>query len=329
MGDNIYYWRVQPRYLIEGYPEAFGAWTGGSSFHRRGFIPEDLNTSTITSTLTFSWDLAEGAALYRLQVAMDPTFGNKVIDITTPMNSYTPPDTIAHNLYYWRVQIIRYGNIGNDWAVGLPFEFSLPTPEGLTPVDGLLVHHAPTFCWNPLVLYDSNRDAVFTAWRYQVQVSQDPNFNNIYDSISTYHNCWTPSMGYNDGIYYWHVAMYDGNNRMSSYSSPATFTKQYQITTLDSPISGVIPPTPTFIWTPVDGAARYEFEVSWYPTFYSLYDSVETINTRYTPTFIYQSDKIYYWRVAIRDLDGRQGPFTDAYILIGVKNIIFQPLINR
>ena len=41
-------------------------------------------------------------------------------------------------------------------------------------------------------------------------------------------------------------------------------------------------------------------------------NSSESINTQYTPTSIYQIDKIYYWRVAIRDRSGRQGPFTDA-----------------
>ena len=43
VGDNIYYWRVQPRYKIPGFPEAFGAWTGGWSFRRLGFTAQNLN----------------------------------------------------------------------------------------------------------------------------------------------------------------------------------------------------------------------------------------------------------------------------------------------
>ena len=180
VGDNIYYWRVQPRYFAEGQQEAFGAWAGGWSFNRDGFKAQNLNTSVTFATPTFRWDMAEGANSYRLQVATDPNFGNRVIDITTPMNSYTPPDTLAQDLYYWRVQIIRYGNIGNDWSEVKQFDLSLPTPTGLTPDNGQIIHTAPTYCWDPLVGY-SNGEPVLTAWRYLVQVSTDPNFSNTYE----------------------------------------------------------------------------------------------------------------------------------------------------
>jgi hypothetical protein len=328
VGDNIYYWRVQPRYLSEGFNPTFGAWTSGWSFNRYGFKALNLTTSVTFATPTFSWSMAEGANTYRLQVATDPNFGNNVIDISTPRNTYTPPDTLAQDLYYWRVEIIRNGNIGNDWSEVEQFNLSLPTPTGLTPDNGSIIHTAPTYCWDPLVGY-ANDEPVLTAWRYYVQVGTDPTFSSMYDAVDTYNNCWTTPMGYNDGTYFWRVAMIDGNGRMGSFSPSATFTKQYPITTLISPISGVVPQTPTFIWTPVDGAATYIFEVSWYPTFSPLYDSVETINTHYTPTSIYQSEKAYYWRVAIHDRDGRQGPFTDATIIIGAGNNTYLPLIKR
>ena len=123
--------------------------------------------------------------------------------------------------------------------------------------------------------------------------------------------------------------MIDGNGKLGNYSPAATFTKQYPITTLISPVGGSIPDTPTFIWTPVDGAATYVFKVSKYSIFSPTYDSIETINTQYTPTKTYDSNILYYWRVAIQDRNGRQGPFTDATILIGEGNYTFLPLIKR
>jgi hypothetical protein len=123
--------------------------------------------------------------------------------------------------------------------------------------------------------------------------------------------------------------MIDGNNRMGDYSPSATFTKQYPITTLISPINEPVPLTPTFIWTPVDGASTYLFEVSWFATFYPLYESVETINTQYTPTNLYASNQVYNWRVAIRDRNGRLGPYTDARIIIGEIYPTFLPLIVK
>ncbi len=327
VGDNIYYWRVQPRYMLSGNPDAFGAWSSGWSFRRLGVIPQNLQTSVSFATPSFSWSMAEGVQYYRIQVATDPNFGNRVIDINTPMNSYTPIDTLAQGLYYWRVMAVRFLNIGNDWSEVQEFTLSQPTPQGLSP-DLVAVNYAPTFCWYPLVGYD-NGEAVLTAWKYHVQVSRDANFSITYDSTDTFSNCWTPTVSYQDGTYYWHVAAYDGNQRMGDYSPTATFTKQYPVTTLISPIGGAVPGTPTFIWTPVDGAATYMFEVSWYPSFFPTRDSVETINTQYTPLITYEPDRTYYWRVAIRDKYGLQGPFTDASIVIGIAKFQFLPFITK
>ena len=329
LGDNIYYWRVQPRYKLPGQQEVFGVWTGGWSFHRLGMIPENLSTSTTSSTLMFEWDMAEGTAIYRLQISADPNFESIIIDQATPLTSYSPQTTLAQGHYYWRVQVIRDDNIANDWSEVKEFDHQLPTPTGLTP-DGDVVHFAPPFCWDHLVGYDDQGNPVLTAWKYRVQISLDPNFSQVYDSIDTFNNCWTPTKGYQDGNYYWHVAMIDGNGRLGPYSDPAaTFTKQYPFTTLVSPGSEPVDTTPTFIWTPVDGAASYVLEISKHPTFSPTYDSVATFNTQFTPTKAYDMGAMYYWRVAIRDRDGKQGPFTDSRIIIGDLYPTYLPAIRR
>ena len=329
IGDNIYYWRVQPRYWSPGHQAVFGAWTEGWSFRRLGLTAQNLQTSVTWATPTFSWDTVEGATTYRLQVSTDPSFISTVIDQVTPQTSYTSSDTLAQGYYYWRVQVIRYGNVVNDWSQLEQFSLSLPTPTGLTPDENTIIHYAPTFCWDPLIKYNDEApyEPILTAWKYHVQVSRDETFSITYDSVDTDNNCWTPTSGYPDGTYRWHIAMIDGNGRMGSYSSTATFMKQYPITTIISPISNSIPNTPTFIWTPVDGAATYLFEVSLYSTFSPLFDSVDTINTHFTPTKIYDKNKIYYWRVAIRDRNGKQGPFSEASIII--RNYLFFPLVER
>ena len=214
VGDNIYYWRVQPRYKLPGLQEAFGAWTGGWSFYRLGFTAQNLKTSVTFATPTFSWDMAEGASTYRLQVSTDPNFGSTVINQVTPNNSYTPQGTLAQGHYYWRVQVNRYSGIVNDWSQVEQFNLSLPTPTGLMP-DQEIVSYPPTFCWDPLIKYkdESPYEPILTAWKYRVQVSRDQSFSTIYDFIDTHNTCWTPTKGYLDGTYYWHVAMIDGNNQ--------------------------------------------------------------------------------------------------------------------
>jgi hypothetical protein len=174
-------------------------------------------------------------------------------------------------------------------------------------------------------------DPVLAAWKYRVQVSKEPTFSTIFDSIDTEQSCWTPTKGYDDGQYYWRVAMIDGDGRLGDYSASQTFTKQYPTTTLVRPAPGAIMTgTPTFVWTPVQGAARYTLEVSLYPTFSPTYEAITTDNTRYTPTRSYATQETYYWRVAMVDSDGKRGPFTGATLIIDPHPYrIYLPLIMK
>jgi hypothetical protein len=306
VGDNTYYWRIRSRYKLTGEPEAFGVWTGGWSFSREGFTAKNLQTSVTWATPTFSWDMVEGASTYKLQVSTDPYFGSAIINQITPLNIFTPIATLAQGKYYWRVQVNRIGISGNDWSPAEEFTLTYNSPTGLVP-DGDTVDNTPTFCWIP----------VQNAWKYRLQVTQDPSFNSIYETIDTFNSCWTPTKGYKDGRYYWHVAIIDGNNRLGSYSIAATFAKEYRTPALVSPVNGCLTSVPTFSWDLVNGAATYRFESSLFSNFSPLYDSTTTINTQFTPLKVYAMDHLYYWRVAIRDQNGNQGPFSTRMFSLG------------
>lgn len=335
-GDNTYYWRIRPRYL-DSTGAYLGAWSQSWRFERKGFIPVNLAESVSFATPTFTWDKVEGAEAYELQVDNDPNFGTREVDITTTQNSYTPTNTLGNGTYHWRVRARRNGNITNEWSSVKTFTLTLPQPTGLTPNDpqaSSVFGHAPTLCWDPLII-SSGGTPVLASFMSKVQVSKgDPSFSVIFDTIETEQSCWTPTKGYDDGKYYWRVAMADGNSirRYGEYSPAAQFTKQYPVTTLVSPLGQVVPATPTFVWTPVPRAAAYKLEVSQSPTFAPLYDSVTTNTIRYTPLKTYATNVVYYWRVAIMDKDRKLGPYTDATIILGTgsgSKKLFLPLLRR
>jgi hypothetical protein len=332
-GDNTYYWRVKPRYILTDERLLLnGAWSQGWRFEREGFTPKDPVTSVEFATPSFSWDLVNGAKSYDLQVSTQENFGTTVININTKQTSYTSTSTLVSGTYYWRVRAHRTGSstsdfsdVTNDWSDTKTFTVQLAPPELLKPISGENVEYAPTLCWEHLLKYydpdpedpDNPEIPVLAAWKYRVQVSKDPSFSTIFDTIDTEQSCFTPIKGYDDGQYHWRVAMIDGNNKLGNYSEPYTFTKQYPQTTLISPASGAtVAETPTFVWTPVDGAAKYKLEVSLYDTFSPTYDSITTNNTRYTPTKVYEDSKEYYWRVAMIDDDGKMGPFVGESVYI-------------
>ncbi|HEY61280.1 MAG TPA: hypothetical protein G4N95_01380 [Anaerolineae bacterium] len=325
-GDNTYYWRIRPLYFNSYY----GSWSQAWQFERQGFTPKNLHESVTFATPTFSWSMVEGAEKYEIWVDNDSNFGSPRLKVTTTQNSYTPQNTFENGMYYWKVRVIRHGNVIGEWSVVKSFILSLPKPTGLTP-NGSVVHRAPTLCWDP-VLKLSDGIPVLAAWKYKIQTSTEPTFSSFKETIITEQTCWTPTDGYADGMYYWRVAMIDGNNKLGDFSDYATFTKQYPTTTLIEPANGSnIMETPTFVWEPVNGAASYKLEVSTDQNFLSIYDSITTNNTRYTPIKKYDSEVQYYWRVAIKDKKNHLGPTTDGIIIIGElpTNFIFLPLVVR
>jgi hypothetical protein len=344
-GDNTYYWRVQPDYNPSPSTQTLGAWSQGGRFERVGFIPQNLQTSVSFATPTFSWDMVEGADSYELQVDDDPNFGLPAIGITTDSNSYTHINTLAEATYYWRVRVKRYNNAINNWStptIPCPdnpldrigcFTLELPQPAGLYHLPGGVVGRSPTLCWEPLIVNSPTGDPILAAWKYRIQVSKDPLFSLIYETVDTEQSCWTPTnstLGYDDGPYYWHVAMLDGEAKPGQYSDYEMLTKQYPVTMLVSPLSGSTSGvTPTFVWTPVNGAARYKLEVSLFDNFSTPYDTVTTDNTRYTPTKTYLTNRTYYWRVAIVDYANKVGPYTNATIILDLPYGLFLPYIKK
>lgn len=333
-GDNTYYWRVRPRYLDLPYTAVFGAWSQPFRFERKGFVPQNLQESVTFATPTFTWDKVEGAETYQLQVDNDPQFVTREVDVTISENSYTPLNTLFNGTYYWRVRIRRRGNATNEWSEVQTFTLSLPKPGGLAPDDPdeqNALHTTPTFCWDPVLVNGGDGNPVLAAWKYRLQVSRDTTFSQIYEEAITEQTCYTPLRGYDDGTFYWRVAMYDGAGKQGDFSTPATFTKQYPGSTLLGPLSDVTE-TPKFEWTRLDGAASYRLQVSWFPTFTPLYEEVVTNNTSYMPVRVYELGRRYYWRVAMIDRDGKVGPYNDATILVDPlagSNKVFMPAVWR
>jgi hypothetical protein len=331
-GDNTYYWRVRPQYS-HPHPNINpqGAWSQIGRFDRQGFIPGGLHVDT--HTLSFGWDMVEGAAFYEIQVDNDPNFGSLEFGTAlTAQNAYTPQNNLVNGNYYWRVRVRRDTSDpgDNDWSDSQAFTIQVPTYTGLTPNEPDPSHafqYVPTFCWDPMIIYDGGQP-LQAAWKYRVQVSKDATFSNIYDNVDTEQSCWTPTKGYEDDTFYWRVAMIDGNGNLWQYSSPAQFTKQYPVPILISPINGAtLSIAPTFVWSPVNGASSYRLEISRYQTFSPIEETVTTHLTRYTATKKYDISENYYWRVAIIDRDSKMGPFTDARRLVPVR--IFLPTMLR
>lgn len=339
--DNTLYWRmyIRHRYPYSDNPadDSYSPPSRPHAFTKVGLTPQNLRVEGDYSTPTFIWDAVEGAAAYNLQVATNPDFSPTVFDQKVNHESYTPnaqesASISAPGKYYWRVRVENsQGGVTyqGNWSAVSTVNVTLPVVTLLEPAPGAIVSYAPTFKWQTVLT-----PTVQPRWgapRYRLQVATTPTgFSSPFEDVIADTINWTPTKSYPDGTYYWRVAVRDAAGKDGPFSPVCSFTKQYPVVTLVSPLTGTVTGGfPTFVWTAVDGAARYKIEIAKNPNFSPKYDEATTNNTRFTPAKRYDTTT-YYWRVAIMDKSNNYGPWTNSVVIVNpYPHRIFLPLVLK
>ena len=172
----------------------------------------------------------------------------------------------------------------------------------LTPQSGRTT--TPYFTWGGGV----------NAGSWFVIVAKDPEFHNIVDYAWTQVRAYAPRSGLNPitypdetTSYYWAVlpaAGWDGKTAVGDplSASPAKFDKQSTPPRLVTPAPRAnAGAPPDFTWTAVEGARRYNLQVSREDDFGNLLDNVTTASISYTTNTSYPADVALYWRVRAED----------------------------
>ncbi|MGZ8707325.1 MAG: hypothetical protein ACXW0R_08075, partial [Gaiellaceae bacterium] len=154
-----------------------------------------------------------------------------------------------------------------------------------------------------------------TGGSWFVIVARDPEFHTIVDYAWTQVRAYAPRDGANPvtypdetTAYYWAVLPASGFNGTGAVgdplaASPMTFNKQSTPPQLLSPDARADEP-PSFRWTPVEGARRYNLQVSREDDFGSMIENVTTASISYTANASYPADVALYWRVRAEDEAG-------------------------
>jgi hypothetical protein len=184
-------------------------------------------------------------------------------------------------------------------------DYMLPVATGNTQL--------PLFTWKPIAGVQS----------YFVIVATDPQFQNVTDEAFTQIPAYAPRRGtqtvnYLDTDtntqYYWAVLPspnFDGHGAGTDPTSPASYPQTFDMHSVVpqgvSPVTGdpAITTQPTFQWTPVDGAIKYQLQVSTDSGFGTLVGGtpVTTDSISYTGTNFPASAHLY-WRVQAIDKNG-------------------------
>ncbi|MBW7882989.1 MAG: hypothetical protein H3C34_10185 [Caldilineaceae bacterium] len=278
-----------------------------------------------------TYDSVDG---YQIQVARDARFSDVVEtwetyeSQTSPYFGFLPSTFQSENeygdneSYYWRVRIrhekfeltgaFDYG----PWSPAMRFKLSSRPVGNPTLSTGVAAFMTPTFTW----------DRVQGASGYKIQIDNDANFSSPIVDEGTDATSFTPvEGGLNDVLlagsqYYWRVAMRRSKAVVGQWSPTQTFVKTSVAPTPILPTQNMtVTGQPTFQWsvvlTPTDtprlATPQYHLQVDDDPTFGSPLINISTQSTSFTPVKGKTlADGLWYWRVAIQDARGKDGPFS-------------------
>jgi predicted phage tail protein len=276
----------------------------------------------LTGKTVFTWTKAEGALVYSIQIAKDPSFSVMAFDL----NNIKPESFETNNLekgatYYWRVFASNEGGkseFSQVWkfeTLGLPEVPVLQSPSNAKKE----VETNPKLTWK----------GVPGADFYRLQISKSKDFSqNIVDNSNLNETFFTIQNLEEGRIYYWRVRATNiaGN---SAYSTIWEFTteKQLKVPTtpvLVSPTSGTLLGVENILleWKPVTDAEKYQVQVSKFSNFsQAIVFNSNSISTNTITLEGMEPNQVYFWRVRAINLVGNSGYST-------VWNFITKPLPN-
>jgi len=306
--DTTYYWRV----AVESEGGVYGGWGGPSMFHV--VLPAIATTTPSPGAVVaerrplFTWQSAERAKSYRIQIALNEDFSLISVDKSGLFtNSYKPadPGLKGNTTYFWRVSYLDNNNSQSTWSetkeISIePYTISLIQPSGS------IQFSQPTFFWN--ASYLSNQTYIF-------QLSNDNRFENIFlekNGISDTSYRITSSV-INRITYYWRVKAVASDGDEGQWSSPSTINLEYYGTTLSSPWNGetIYTATPAFRWNQVSWASKYRILIGKSNVFTDTVVDEIVNNNEYQTNSILPDNCTLYWKVQPLDEYGAGGDWSE------------------
>lgn len=294
--SSSYWWEVIP-VATNGQP--VGNAEGGydpQPFNKSSAPPTPVSPvdgANVPTQPTFSWNSAQAAQNYTLEVSADPSFANPIQTVTTDSTSYTSTATLpAGQTLYWRV---RANDISNNlnWSATQTFTHNLPAPGSLhsNPATGSAI---PLLSWS----------AVTGAIGYNLQVTTGS--NTSIDSVDT--PDLTPAEFLNAGISHLEVQSVFPGGLTSAYSSLVTYDR-----TIPAPSRIRATKSGTRIlvtWASDPIAKGYQIQLSTTPGFSSPLAADITANTAWVPQINAADAKVkLYWRLAVVDYANNVGAY--------------------
>jgi len=306
---KTYYWRVRAENT-----GGSGPWSESRVFTTQYLPaakvvlsnPADAAKNVAVSTM-LSWNAAENALTYQLQVSIESGFTTTIIDEDDiAVHTWAASSLENNTVYYWRVRGINPDGEG-AWSTVRSFTTiaSIPgAPSLIAPAnEATSVPVTPKLVWSKLE----------GALSYNLQLSKSPVFEGfVVNQTGITDTLLAVSALLNKTTYYWRVAAVNEGGT-GPWSSPATF-----ITVIAAP-GTVLPLTPVeaaervqtstkFVWAKLNDAISYRLAVATDTAFENMVrDTGGVTDTTLTVKGLKNETK-YYWRINALNAGGN-GPW--------------------
>ncbi len=296
-GMTTHWWRVRAQN-----PADKSAFTRTRTFTTTIGTPE-LQTpadrdpyAPVTPLLT--WSTVPGAARYRVQVARDSLFAQRVVDdslVAIPQRVVGPFERSA--TLFWRVRAKSADGMSIGAYAPVRSFTIVPPPPGPTslasPPNGTIdVPRAPVLRW-----YRASN-----ATRYGIQIGRDSLFSGaVLDDSTIVDTAYQPAALEGLARHYWRICSINPGGS-SAYTSPWSFLTVLASPLPLAPIAGAIdqPVSLRFVWSRVPQASTYRIQLTTDSLFRTVvFDDSTLVDTSRTIAPLVRSTR-YFWRVRAR-----------------------------
>ena len=295
---TIYYWHVNASSLLftSGWSSTWSFTTTAQPAPAKPTLASPQNNAVNQPiNLTLTWNQAQGANTYYLQLSNSSTFNSLILnDSTLTGTSRQTGNLNSSSVYYWRVAAKNaYGT--SPWSDIWNFSTQQDTsgiPLLLSPPDGSVGQ--PTtlnLIWS----------TVKNAKYYHLQVSKDSllttfviNADSLADTTKNVSALETAT------VYFWRVSasFLSGPGKWSNISRFKTFSAGPSAPILLSPKNGTTNQSlyPILSWNSSDSANHYQLQVSTAQDFGTTVFNDSTITATYTQIGPLKELTKYFWR---------------------------------
>ncbi len=305
--------------------------TGSVDVPKAPVLTKPANNATGQKyNVSFAWSSAVGAKEYKIQLSKSDSFGSMVFERDQATTTYDYTGLEPNTTYYWRVQAKNTAG-SSPWSNVFSFKTGSFTPPPAAPQ----LSKPDDDAKNTEIDIDFSWQSSAGATSYKLQLSEDEDFETVYEEYTTNKTTYKITKLAHDTKYYWHVAAINtaGQGQWSATRSITTKvdnTGMPAMPVLSAPANKTtgLATSVKLEWSKAENATEYYLQVGYDIDFVNtVFDDI--VSNNYHQLASLKNNTTYYWRVMARNSKGSSDLTETWRFTVGVAEVRDNIFENR